>query len=257
MEIPLYLAMTAAEFAFCDSLPQNCAWMACHFSPYGTGLTNLPEHLPAHSLIIVDDSTPIRDHDPGRISEQLCEMIDKHHPTGILLDFQRPNQRQAKELSAHLVESLPCPVCVSDVYAKDLDCPVFLPPPKLICRLKDHLLPWTGREIWLEAALGSTRFRVTSQGCATQQDSIQDLPFCDEELHCHYKIELTDDFALFSISRTREDLDSLLAEATSYRVTRAVGLWQELNRQESFCPNARLPNTEEHDKMDLTNAFEY
>ena len=232
MEIRLYLAMTAAEFAFFDALPQNCAWMACHFSPYATGLTNLPEHLPAHSLIIVDDSTPIRDHDPRRISEQLRKMIDKHHPTGILLDFQRPNQRQAKELSAHLVESLPCPVCVSDIYAKGLDCPVFLPPPRLTCRLEDHLVPWGGREIWLEASRESLCCTVTENGCCIRRQTYlteMPLPFSDSSLHCHYRREEMDGAARFYLQRTAGDLSSLLEEAAASGVTTAVGLWQELN----------------------------
>ena len=42
MAIRQYLAMTAAEMTQAGSLPRHAAWMACHFSPYSTGLTNLP-----------------------------------------------------------------------------------------------------------------------------------------------------------------------------------------------------------------------
>ena len=46
MAIRQYLAMTAAEMTQAGSLPRHSAWMACHFSPYSTGLTNLPDRLP-------------------------------------------------------------------------------------------------------------------------------------------------------------------------------------------------------------------
>ena len=46
MAIGRYFAMTAAEIRGCSALPAGIAWMACHFSPYGTGLSNLPPELP-------------------------------------------------------------------------------------------------------------------------------------------------------------------------------------------------------------------
>ena len=52
MAIAQYLAMTAAEMIGSTFLPQKAAWMACHFSPYSTGLCNLPSALPPGSLLI-------------------------------------------------------------------------------------------------------------------------------------------------------------------------------------------------------------
>ena len=52
--IRLNLAMTAAELGAAP-LPSHPAWMACHFSPYSTGLTNLPPKLPQDSLLILND----------------------------------------------------------------------------------------------------------------------------------------------------------------------------------------------------------
>ena len=46
MAITPFLAMTAAEFRKKEDLPDKIAWMACHFSPYGLGLSNLPQRLP-------------------------------------------------------------------------------------------------------------------------------------------------------------------------------------------------------------------
>ena len=71
MPIAHYLAMTAAEMAGNSVLPDRMAWMACHFSPSGVGLSNLPHWLPPGSLLILDDSTPIHDHDPQRVASEL------------------------------------------------------------------------------------------------------------------------------------------------------------------------------------------
>ena len=58
MAIAPFLAMTAAEMQNSSQLPPKIAWMACHFSPYGLGLSNLPKELPSDSLLMVDDITP-------------------------------------------------------------------------------------------------------------------------------------------------------------------------------------------------------
>ena len=76
MPIPCYLALTAAEFANANQLPEKIAWMACHFSCYGTGLSNFPEDLPGGSVIILNDRTPPDKHDPQRILEQLQQLVE-------------------------------------------------------------------------------------------------------------------------------------------------------------------------------------
>ena len=58
MAIAPFLAMTAAETRNHSVLPPKIAWMACHFSPYGLGLSNLPQRLPPHALLLLDDITP-------------------------------------------------------------------------------------------------------------------------------------------------------------------------------------------------------
>ena len=73
MAIRLYLAMTAAEIRENTGLPPKIAWMACHFSPYCTGLSNLPRILAAGSVLMLDDVTPIFHHDPQQIAAQLRE----------------------------------------------------------------------------------------------------------------------------------------------------------------------------------------
>lgn len=231
MILPLYLAMTAAEMVRCEALPPKCGWMACHFSPYGTALSNCPASLPAGSLLILNDRTPVCGHDPALICRQLVQLAEQLHPDGILLDFQRPDDPQTAAIAAAIVHALPCPVGVSAVYAKELDCAVFLPPPPLHQPLDTYIRPWKGRDIWLEAALGSQCITVTKEG-----SSFRDAPYRDEEdgfedthLCCRYRIRLTDDAASFTLLRTPAMLQKLLEQAAGLGITRAVGLYQELN----------------------------
>lgn len=228
MAIPFYLAMTAAEFSRCDRLPQNIAWMSCRFSPGGKGLSNLPASLPAGSLLILDDQTPPDGHDKGLIRQQLAETMDANHCSGLLLDFQRPDDPQTARIAEELL-SLPCPVCISHLYAKGLSCPVLLPPCPLTTKLPEHLAPWDGRPVWLEAATDSAVITVTEAGSHFSPllpDG--DFPHKDTRLHCRYRIEAGENEIRFSLRRTRDDLSKLLEEAEALGVQCAVGLWQEL-----------------------------
>ena len=147
----LYLAMTAGEFHSCRDLPSKIAWMACHFSPYGTGLTNLPRKLPPDSLLILNDRTPIRGHDPERILQILSELMNTHKCAGLLLDLQQEGIPEM-EVLVHQLSALPCPVAVSAPCAPD-HTTIFLPPVPLLIPVGDYLAPWQGRDIWLDAAL--------------------------------------------------------------------------------------------------------
>ena len=230
MAIPMYLAMTAAEFAVCRVLPEKIGWMACHFSPYGTGLSNLPDKLPKDSLLIVNDRTPICGHDPGSIFAQLSEIIEEQSVSAVLLDFQRPDVPETQALAKHLA-GLPCPVGVSHLYARELACPVFLPPVPVNQEIRCHLAPWQGREIWLEAALSGMTIRLDSHGCVTEElraEKSAPFPFSDPTLRCHYRIGTGNDTACFHLLRFKEDLMQLLEDGTQYGVTTAVGLYQEL-----------------------------
>lgn len=225
MVLPLYLACTCTEFTVCSPLPEHPAWMACHFSPYGTGLCNLPPALPKGSMVILNDRVPIGGHDPGTVLEQLREL----EFSCLLLDFQRPHVEETTAMVQALTAGLGCPVGVSEIYAGGSDCPVFLPPPPLDTPLVEHLAPWDGREIWLEAALGGLVWQVTEQGA--QSHPLPRLPGSgrrDEALFCHYHISPTGDRVDFSLWRDREDLDALLKKAQALGVNRAIGLWQEL-----------------------------
>lgn len=225
MGLPLYLALTAAEFTACSHFPANPAWMACHFSPYGTGLCNLPPYLPENAMVILNDRIPPAGHDAEYILDQLARI----NCSCILLDFQRDGCPETAALVRAIVEVESRPVGVTPEYGRALNCPVFLPPVPLDMPPAAYLAPWNGREIWLEAALDGMRYTVTEQGSVPGTLSrIPDRGQRDDGLFCHYQIETFETKAEFSLWRTRENLDALLDAAASYGVTKAVGLWQEL-----------------------------
>ena len=228
MVLPLYLAMTAAETYAAEKLPEHPAWMACHFSSYSTGLSNLPKEIPPDSMLILNDRIPVWNHDPKQIQDQLSERIDSLSVNAILLDFQRPNQPQAKKIAEHLCQTLSCPVGVSELYAAELNCPVFVSaaPPHL--SLQAHLCPWKSREIWLEAALQACCYRVDAQGCTQTDCSPTHTEFYDDSLHCGYSYHVTETVAEFVLVRQHPHLLRYLEQAQQMGVTKAIGLYQEL-----------------------------
>lgn len=229
MAITGYLAMTAAEFRNFPAKKQPIAWMACHFSPYGTALSNLPTVLPEGSLLILNDRTPICGHDPELIGCQLALLTEKFSCGGLLLDFQRPDEPETAALVKHLLQHLPCPTAVSHFYSKELDCPVFLPPVPIDAPVEEYLTPWAGRDIWLDVSLDGCALELTESGCT--QKSLSDPiegGHADEALCCHYQIEITPTSAVFRLHRTESDLTQLLRRAEPLGVTHAVGLYQEL-----------------------------
>lgn len=232
MAIPLYLAETAAEFASNSPKPAHLAWMACHFSPYGTGLTNLPRQLPKDSLLILNDRTPVCGHDPELVSSTLMEIVERLHCRGILLDFQRPDCPDTAAIAAQAA-ALPCPVAVSEYYAEALTCPVFLAAPPLHKPLSEYLKPWQGREVWLEAATECIQITVTEKCSiisALHDSQDTKYPHHDAMLHCRYRTEVENDCIRFTLYRGKEELAALLQEAKQHGVTHAVGLYQQLGR---------------------------
>lgn len=235
MAIPTYLAMTAAEFASAHPLPDHIAWMACHFSPYGSGLSNLPTSLPPESLLILNDRIPIRNHDPHRIALQLQETVDAMDCSGVLLDFQQADIKETGKLAGHLISVLSCPVAVSDIYAKSLDCPVFLSPCPHHIPVSEYILPWKGRELWLDLAPNFEAITLTKE-----RAQIIPLPFgeipekghTDKLLRCHYSIETGPDSARFTLWRTKEDLQSLTEEVKTLGIKNIIALYQDFSDQE-------------------------
>lgn len=231
MPIPIYLAMTSAEFLTCQQLPPKVGWMSCHFSPGGDGLCNLPSRLSPDSLLILDDSSPYQGHDCTLILSQLKAAAQDLNPAALLLDFQRPGIEPVQSLTNAIVRQLPCPVVVSSCYGAALDCPIFLPPGPLYQSLEDYLTPYQNREIWLDAAPGYGQIIVTSESSKylpKPQDIFGELPHFDESLLCHYSIKTDEEQITFTFFRGCADLPSWLKKAETLGVAHAVGLYQEL-----------------------------
>jgi len=244
MEISRYLAMTQAETERYP-LPEGfrAAWMACHFSPYGTGLSNLPRHLPAGSLLTVNDRTPIFGHDPERIAKELNETVEALGCCGVLMDLQRPGEVRSRELCRHLSQALTCPLGVSEAYAPEIQGPVFLSPCPPDRPLKDHLSPWQGRELWLDTAPEILSLVLTEAGCEVLSLPWEPVPedaHTDSSLHCRYRIQTETDRVLFTLWRDGPGLDAHLREAEALGVTKALGLLQEWKRI-LFPPQEREP----------------
>ena len=90
MSIPLYLAMTAADFSTAQAMPPRIAWMAMHFSVSGPGLSSRPHRLPPGSLILLDDQTPWNGHSLEAVCQETTDVLLRTGAAGLLLDFERP-----------------------------------------------------------------------------------------------------------------------------------------------------------------------
>lgn len=224
MEIVLYAAMTGAEFQNCRTFPAHLAWMACHFSACSPGISNEPPPLPEGSLLILNDESPLADHDPALISAQLKNIAAKHRCSGILLDFQRSG---ADDIVAD-VTALSVPVAVTPSYAKNRNCAVFLPPPPMTIPLYRYLAPWKGQKIWLELAPEHHCIRLTGEGSFSVDAPPFPCPHVDEALHCRYGMDIVEDHVDFHFQRDFPQLEALMHEGAELGVYQYVGLYQQL-----------------------------
>lgn len=217
--------MTAAEFALCEPKPEKIAWMACHFSPYGAGLSNMPQALPQSSILIINDRIEPACHDAELIAAQAGEIARRLQCGGILLDFQRPGSALTQRIATAVAAASPCPIAVSHHYAEELNCAVFLPPPPIRCDISRYFAPWTGREIWLEAYEQWETVTLTADRVTISEEPPPNCPplsYYDETLRCHYRIDASDDRAIFTLHRGVQELQALPCPTMRY-----VGLYQE------------------------------
>lgn len=227
MAIACYLAMTAAEFSACASLPPHIGWLSCHFSSSGPGLSNMPKALPQDSVLILDDSTPFHDHNADVILGQLQEAADTMQLRAILLDFQREKKPSVQDLVAVLQKELSCPVAAPPEYALN-DYPVFVAPCPLNRPLKKHLAPCQGRSVWLDISPLPARITLTPRGSHYEAlKEIRNAPHWEPNLHCHYNIDIEDERIVFTLAR---DFESWLTEAEKLDVSAAIGLYQEFRK---------------------------
>lgn len=239
MGIPLYLAMTAAEMLTSPNIPMHCGWMACQFSPYSEGISNIPTKLPPNSMVILNDRFPCQGHSPGLVADQLLHVVKTFSCAYALLDFQRPVTPETLAIAQSVTAALPCPVGVSAPYSRELDCSVFLPPCPLHQPLDAYLKPWKGRELWLEAGLFEQIHTVTKSGSAFSHQIPPCPPpagFFDESLCCQYCTEIQENQIRFTLWDTPQTLLQKLEKADHLGVCLAVGLYQELGQFQNDCP---------------------
>ncbi len=226
-----YLAVTASELTNFRDNSQKTAFMACHFCPSGSGLSNIPQKLPPDSLLLLDDSIPPAEHDPARVVNQLSQAAKALGCAGIYLDFQRRGYPLLAQIAAKAGE-LSFPVAVSRLYSGENRLAVALPPPALDVSLASYIAPWQGREVWLEVAPDAQKLTLTCQGCTESPlEEIPDHGFWDEKLCCHYRVHAEKDAAIFRLWRTPQDVQALVCQAESLGVTHTLGLYQELKTE--------------------------
>ncbi len=231
MPFEFFLAQTPAQFG--QELPHYAkkAWMACHFSSHSTGLSNLPVNLPEGSMLIVNDFVPVADHDPQRIAAQLNEVTEACRCSRILLDFQRPADSRTAQIAKAIVQALPCSVGVSGLYARELACPVFLPPLPLHMPLMEYIAAWQGRPVWLELMPDCAVYTITETGCTIAAcEPAGAFPHFDAEAFCHYRTEVADDTIRFTLHRSFSDL-TVLCKAE--QIDCFVGLFQDFAQPEA------------------------
>lgn len=246
MTFPTCLAMTDAELG--TSVPAcQIARLGCQFSLLDATLSQIPQSLPENALLILDDRIPIHGCDPETVCEALQSLAETLHPAGILLDFQRRDAPESEQMVQKILETLSCPVLVSEAYAKDKDCPVFLASPPLHKSLKAYLSPWAGREIWLEIAPETQEMFLTDSGCTITHlpENSWTLPLCSEVLHCHYAVKTGANWAKFVLSRDFEDLRSLAEDAQTLGVKGTIGLYQIFCALPDWSPQPRQEPSED------------
>ena len=180
---------------------------------------------------MLNDRMPCQGHSADLVAQQLSDAVVRLECESVLLDFQRPPDTESRVMVETIMGALPCPAAVTEAFAIDLGCPVFLSPSPLHTPLQAHLEPWHGREIWLEAALCQERITVTGNGSTvtpifpTQQ---LDGGLYDNRLYCRYHTAVTNEHISFTLYDTPDTLREKLRLAQSLGVVRAIGLYQEL-----------------------------
>ncbi len=223
MALPVYLAMTPQEIAACPQLPEHIAWLACHFSPYGTGLAGLPQGLPPGSLLILDDRIPVWHHDPALVARQLAEAVEQTEAAGVLVDFQGRSSR-LKDIAAAVLEAIPTAAVTAGLLDEGAVLVPPIPPGEIPA---DCLKPWEERDIWLELSPSPIQITVDEKGSrsAPYTGPLPETVFRDEALCCSYGTEVFHDRGVFTLFRTAEDIKALLQAVPNIH---PVGLYQEL-----------------------------
>ncbi|MBO7252480.1 MAG: hypothetical protein J6V25_07625 [Oscillospiraceae bacterium] len=233
MAMARYLAVTAAEMEENPQISAPAAILGPTFTQEPPGISSLPEHFPEGSVLMVSDLILPQPHIMNPICDALRQFVFSTGCQNLILDFQQPGKETAAALIHLLLQELPCSVIVSDLYAQELSCPVFLSPLPYCKKLTKHLAPWKNRDIWLDLSAQPEIVTLHEQGINTciPEQFRQRMP-CHEDaaLFCHYTIAKTENSAEFTMWRTKADLEHLLTEAENCGIKAAVALFQEWNK---------------------------
>ena len=227
----IFHAVTPGEMA--AHPPKKAAYMACHFSSGGPGLSNLPQSLPENSILLLDDSMPSHGHDPALCARQLQDLAERYIPKAIVLDFQHPPGDSSRRMVDTLLQVLDCPVAVTESYAQAAGCPVFLAPTPVNMPLENYLAPWLKQGVFLEVAPQAQVITVTEQASICVPipfEGISMLPLEEPQLFCHYDIVVSSSQAQFTLCRTGADIAALAGRAYAMGVREVIGLQQELHK---------------------------
>ena len=234
MVSPFYLAMTSTEFSRAAPLPEHSAWMACHFSPYGTGLSNKPKALPKGNMLILNDLIPWDHHNPEQVAEELQALVDCFSVRRLLLDLERPGVADVPKMIDCILKKVSCSIGISHHYAVE-GYPVFVPPTPPDMPAEKYLQPWKNHKIWLEITAEPLCLEITEKGC-------QEAIWCQEKalpehwndaLFCHYQIYTQHDRIQFLLYRKEDALQGFLERLAPLGVECAVGLYQEFNKRKT------------------------
>lgn len=229
MKIPLYLAMAPKDIEKNNALPPKIAWMSVRFDKDGDGLVNFPTENFDSCILILDDHVAYNRHNNEKIFRQLQDHIQEKKYEGLLLDFQRPKDKNLHLLARMLEKELPIKVAVTPHYSTDQSI-VFLPPLPPAESIESYLNPWGSHEIWLDMTTQVRSICVTNEGIkeCTKQESA--FPFFDKELCTHYAINIGTEKTVFSFLRTPEDCMSILNKADAYNVCAAFSIFYEMEK---------------------------
>lgn len=230
MDFSIYLAFLPAQRNKMHTLQERAAWLGCRLSPYGEGITGLPPALPEKSMLILTDETPPQGHDPERIARELTENAMNLGADRILLDFQREDLQENRDIAEMVLRLSGIPVGITEQYGRDFDCPVFLSPPPLWTPLEEKAAFWAGRELWLEAVTESALVTVTETGSryAPGNFPLPDDSPIHERLCLRYRMERSERQRRFTLSRDAGMVRKLMNQAEGLGFTVAVGMWDIL-----------------------------
>ena len=177
-------------------------------------------------MLMLNDFYPIDNHRETDVIETL-RTIEKD-VSCVLLDLQRPDERETENIVSVISNSLSCPIGISHHYALP-ERPVFVPPIPPDMTAEKYLKSWKGQEIWLELSCECLYLSINNDGCMEVSTTEFSAPeHYHKSLIYHYKIRKEQDRIFFAIYRTKEDNLALLEEAAQFGVTKGIGMWRDL-----------------------------